>query len=137
MRLGVAVEIHAHEGGELHEAGIDAPERTVIAEWHARDQVLLEPGHRLALGQFIDLGQVDAGVDRLCHQRHRSRLRRMIILRHDRRGHKRGNAGLTHRNDMGARPHRFQKLDQMGDVIVETEAARRQRNVTRVVPVGI
>ena len=66
--LDVAFEIHRDESGELHEAGIDLPERALALKRHVVDQVLLEPFDRLALGEFVDLGRLDAGVDRAGHQ---------------------------------------------------------------------
>ena len=60
----------------------------------------------------------------------------MIALRHHGGSDQRRHAGLTHRDDMRARPDRLQKLDQMGDIIVEAEPAGRHRNVTGIVPVG-
>ena len=68
MRLHMAVEVHRHEGGELDEAGIDPPLRALEAQGHAADQVLLEPGDRLFLGEIVDLGRGDARVDRPGHQ---------------------------------------------------------------------
>ena len=46
MRADVAVEIHAHERRELHEARIDMAVRTRIAPRHGADQVPLEPVDR-------------------------------------------------------------------------------------------
>ena len=81
MRLDVALQIHRDEGGELHEAGIDLPERALALDRHEVDQVLLEPCDRLALGEFVDLGRLDAGIDRAGHQGQRRGPRRMIVLR--------------------------------------------------------
>ena len=136
MRLQMTLDIHAHEGGELHEAGIDAPSAAGIAVGHGCDQVLLEPLHRLAFGEIVDLGRVDAGVDRAGHQRHRARLRRIVGLRHHRRRHQRGDARLAHRHQMRARPHRLEKAHDVADIFVEAEAPFRDRYVARIVPVG-
>src|SRR5262249_44641579 len=43
MRLQMALDVHAHERRELHEARIDAAKGTGIAQRHGRDQVLLKP----------------------------------------------------------------------------------------------
>ncbi len=45
MRLDMAVEVEAHETGQLHEARIDAPHEAGVIDRHARDHMLLEPGH--------------------------------------------------------------------------------------------
>ena len=42
-------------------------ERALALERHVVDQVLLEPFQRLALGEIIDLGRQDPGVDRPRH----------------------------------------------------------------------
>ena len=78
--LDVALEIHRDKGGELHEAGIDLAERALALHRHVVDQVLLEPFDRLALGEFVDLGRLDAGVDRAGHQGQGRGARRMIVL---------------------------------------------------------
>ena len=38
--LDMALEIHRHEGGELHEAGIDLAERALALHRHVIDQVV-------------------------------------------------------------------------------------------------
>ena len=123
MRLHMALDVHAHEGGKLHEARIDLAARAVVAERHARDQVLLEPDDRLAVGELVDLGRIDAGVDRPGHQRHAARLAGMIALRHHRGGDQRRDAGLADRDHVRARAHHLEKADQMVDIVVEAEAA--------------
>ena len=122
MRLHVALEVHAHEGGELDEARIDPAARAGVA--HAGtvgDQVVLEPVDRLRLGQLVDLGRIDPGVDRPGHQGHAARLRRIAVLRHHGGGGEHGDAGLAHRDDMRARAHRLQEFDDVLDIFVEAE----------------
>ena len=136
MRLKMAVDVHAHEGGELHEAGIDLAPAAAIAIGHRRDQVLLEPLDRLALGELVDLGRVDAGVDRARHQRHRARLRRIVALRHHRRRHQRGDARLAHRDQMRARPDLFHEADQWPIYSSKPKRPSLGRNVARIVPIG-
>ena len=111
MRLHVALDVHAHEGGKLHEAGIDAAERAVVAERYARDQVLLEPLDRFRIGELVHPRRIDARVDRAGHQRHAARLRRMVALRHHRGGDEDGDARLADRKHMRALPHRLQEAD--------------------------
>ena len=90
----------------------------------------------LRLGELVDLGRIDPGVDRTRHQRHRPRLRRVAGLRHHRCGGEHGDAGLTHRQDVRSRSHRFQELDQMVGIFVHAEAAGGERHVAGIVPVG-
>src|SRR6185437_8322728 len=102
--LDVALEIHRDEGGELHEARIDFPERALALQRYVVDQVTFEPFERLALGELVDLGRLDARVDRARHQRQRRRTRGMIVLAHDRRRSERGYRRLTDRHHVRARP---------------------------------
>ena len=136
VRFDVALDVHAHEGGELHEARIDAAERAGIAQRHRGGQRALEPFDGMLLGEFVDGGRIDAHVDGPRHQRHAARLRLVAGLRHHGGGGEHGDAGLAHRQHVGARPHHFQKLDQMIDIFVEAEAAGGQRHVTGIMPVG-
>ena len=94
MRFHVPVDVHAHEGGELHEARIHAAKGARMAQRHRRDQVSLEPVDRAGLGEFIDPGRVDARIDRSGHQRQAARLRRVVRIRHRRRGRERRRTGM-------------------------------------------
>ena len=132
----MAVQVHAHEGGELQEAGIDAAHRAGVAPGHGADQVLLEPLDRLAGGQFVDLGGVDAAVDRPGHQRHAARLRRVVVLCHQRHRGQGRHARLAHRHQVRARAQPLDEGDHVFDVLVQAEAAFRQRHIAGVVPVG-
>ena len=58
------------------------------------------------------------------------------VLRHDRDGRERLHAGLAYRQHMGAGSDMLEEADDVGDIIVEPEAAGRQRNVARIRPVG-
>ena len=58
------------------------------------------------------------------------------VLRHDGDGGQRLHAGLADRDEMGVRPDRLDEPDQVADIVVEAEAAVRQADVARVVPVG-
>ena len=62
-------------------------------------------------------------VDRPRHQGHAARLRRIAVLRHHRGGDEDGDAGLAHRDHMGAGPDRLEKVDDVLDVFVEAEPA--------------
>ena len=136
MRLYVALHVHTHEGGELHEAGINPAAAAGIARRHGGDQLLLEPVHRLALGKLVDLGRIDAGVDRAGHQRHRARLRRVVALRHHARRDQRADARLAHGDHMRAGSDLLQEADQVRSVIVEAERPIAERDIAGIVPVG-
>ena len=101
--LDVALEIHRHEGSELHEAGIDFPERALALKRHVVDQIVLEPFQRFAFGEFVHLGRLDPRVDRPRHQGQRRRARGMIVLAHDRGSRERRHRGLADRHHMRAR----------------------------------
>jgi hypothetical protein len=74
----VALEVHAHEPGHLEEARVDPPQRPGVAQGHGGDHVLLEPFERLGVGQLVDLGGVDPGVDRTGHEGEALRLGRVV-----------------------------------------------------------
>ena len=136
VRLHVAVEVHGHEGGELQEAGIDAPHGTAIAEGHGGDQVALEPRDRVARRELVHFCRIDPRVDGPGHQRHAARLGPMTPLSHDGDGGEHGDAGLAHRDDVGLGSHRLEEPDDVGDVVVEPEPPGGERHVARIVPVG-
>ena len=76
--LDVTLEVHRDKGGELDKAGIDLPERALALKRYVVDQIVLEPAQRLAFGEIIDLGRLNAGIDRAGHQGQRRRPRRMV-----------------------------------------------------------
>jgi len=43
MRIHVALKVHGHEPGQLHEAGIHGAHKARMRERHRRDDVLLKP----------------------------------------------------------------------------------------------
>ena len=135
-RILVPVEIHADEAGQLQEARIDLAPTAGITQRHFANDVALEPAQRVFLGERVDLGRIDPRVDRPGHQGQAARCGRMAVLGHDRDRRERSDAGLTDRNDVRARPHHGDEVDQMRDVVVEIELAIRQRNVAGIVPVG-
>ena len=51
MRLGVTLQVHGHETGELHEAGINRPHETGIGKRHRRNYVLPEPRQWFGFGK--------------------------------------------------------------------------------------
>ncbi len=134
--LDVALEIHRHKGGELHEAGIDLAERALALNRHVIDQVLFEPFQRFALGELIDLGRLDPGVDRPRHQDQGCRACRVVILTHDGGGRERGHRRLADRDHVRTRTQLVEKGDQMLGILVEAEFALIERNVAGIVPVG-
>ena len=86
--------------------------------------------------ELVDGGRALAWVDRAGHQRHRTRRGGMIVLRHDGDGGERLHAGLADGEDMRAGADRLEKADQIVDVVVDAEAARLDRHVARIGPVG-
>ena len=136
VRPDVPVDVHGQEGGELQEAGIDAPHGAAVAKGHGDDQVALEPSDRVAHRQLVDLGWIDPDVDGPAMS---------VMLRgcagsspfgHHGDGGQHGDAGLTHGDDVGLGAHRLEEPDDVGDVVVEAEPSRGQRHVARIVPVG-
>ena len=136
MRLAVALDIHGHEGHELHEAGIDAAAAPGIARRHAADEVFLEPLDRLARRQLVHLRGVDARIDRPGHERHALRLCRVLRLRHDSDGGENLHARLAYGQQMGARPEHAQPLNDVVDIILEAEDAGGKGDVARIMPIG-
>src|SRR5215813_5053909 len=59
----------------------------------------------------------------------------MLRLRHHGGGDKRCDARLANRDDVSAGADRLEKVDEVLDIVVETELAIRERYVARVVPV--
>ncbi len=91
----------------------------------------------LRLGKLVDLGRVDAGVDRPGHQRHAARLRRIVALRHHRAATSAATQGWHTATHMRARPDLFQEPDQVRRHIRRSRSGRAAvRDVARVVPVG-
>ena len=134
--LDMALQVHRHEGGELHEAGIDFSERALALHRHVIDQVFFEPVDRLALGELVDLGRLDPRVDRSGHQGQRGRAGRVVVLRHDGGCGQRRDRRLADRHHVCARTDLVEEGDQMVGVVLEPEAAGMKRNVARVMPVG-
>jgi len=62
MRLEMAIHVHAHEGGELDETDRRGGLLPDSAPARAISSFRTIPS--LALGKLVDLGRVDAGVDR-------------------------------------------------------------------------
>jgi hypothetical protein len=120
---------------QLHEARIDAAPGAGMARRHGADHVLLEPADRLALGQRIDGGGIDAGVERP-GQGHGARLGRMIVLGHHGRGRQRSHGGLAHRQQVRTRPQHAEEVDHMGNVFIQAKAAMLQGNIACIAPVG-
>ena len=135
-RGDVALEIHVQERGELQESRIHLAHRADVAHRNGRDELLLEPFDRLVGRQLVDHRRRDAAIDRARHQDHARRRRGMFVFRHDRHRRERRDARLADRHDVGTRPHDAEEVDDVLDVFVESEAARGQRHVARVVPVG-
>ncbi len=135
LRL-VALQVHAHEGAELHEAGVHAAPRAAVRPGHVADQVALEPADGPIGGQRVDLRGVDAAVHRAGHQGQAARRGGVVVLGHQRGGGQCRHAGLAHGHQVRAGAHGAQEGDDLQGVVVQPEAAAAQRHVARVVPVG-
>ena len=80
--LHMPLQVHVHERGQLQETGIDLALATSVTAGNGADQVFFKPVDRLAFGQMVDRGWIDAGIDRTGHQRHAGGLRRMAFRGH-------------------------------------------------------
>ena len=88
-------------GVELQEAGIDAPHGAAVAHGHGGDHVALEPPIERLVRELVHLGRIDPGVDGPGHERQLRGSARLPPSGHHRDGGQRGDAGLTHRDDVG------------------------------------
>ena len=136
MRVVVPIDVHRHEGGELHEAGIDHAARAWVLPRDARDEIALEPAHGLAGGELVDLGRVDARIDGSRHQRHAARLRSVAVGRHHGDGGQRLHARLANSHEVRARTQLLQEFDEVVDIVVKAEGTGLQAHVARIVPIG-
>ena len=136
MRLDVAVEIHADEAVQLQEARIDVAHEAGMRERHLGDDVVAEPVDAALLRELVDRVGIDAGVDRAAHQHHGMRHVRILVGLHqrDRRHHR--HRRLAHRDHVHVAAEHVQHGDDVVDVVVEIEAAFRQRHHARVAPIG-
>ena len=88
------------------------------------------------LGELVHRGRIAARVDRAAHQRDRARRVRVLVGLHQRGRGQHRHRRLAHRDDMGVAAEAMQDADDVVDVVVEIEAALRQRHHARVHPVG-
>ena len=124
MRLDVAIDVHAHERGKLHEARIDLAERaadsgtaparsgssrTSRSAWNCASSFTLVGLTRVSIGPAIKV------MLRGCAG--------LPALRHHRDGHQHRDAGLADREHMGALADHLEELDQVLDIFVEAEPA--------------
>ena len=136
MRLDMAVEVHAHETVELQEARIDVAHEARIRKRHLGDDVAAEPVDAAALGELVHAGRVLPRVDRPAHQDHGMRNVGVVLGLHAGDGGEHRHRGLAHRDDVRVAAQQMQHRDQVVDVVVEIEAALRQRHHPRVDPFG-
>jgi hypothetical protein len=125
--LLVALEVHAQEGRKLHEAGVHAPHLARVRRRHVADEVLLEPVDRLAGGQLVHAGGIDAAIDRAGHQRQAARRGGVVVLGHQGGGGQRGHAGLADRDHVRAGADGVEELHHVVDVVVQPEGPVPQR----------
>ena len=85
---------------------------------------------------FVDRRRIHPRVDRPAHQHHGMGYVGIVLGLHarDRREHR--HRGLAHRYDVGVAAEQMQDRDQIVDVVVEIEAALRNRHHARVDPLG-
>ncbi len=119
----VLVQVHRNEGGELHEAGIDAPAGAAVAPGDDADHFLLEPGDGLGFGEDVDAGGVAARVDGAGHQGHGAGGGGVALVGHDGDGGEHGDGGLADADDVAARAQNFEEVDDVLDIFVEAEGA--------------
>ena len=84
----------------------------------------------------VDLGRIDAGVDRAAHQHHRMRHVRIAVGFHARDRGQHRHRRLAHRDDVHVAAEEMQHRDQVVDVVVEIERPFRHRHHARVDPFG-
>jgi hypothetical protein len=136
MRLDVAVEVHADEAVELQEAGIDVAQEAGIWKRHLGNDVAAEPVEAALLRQRVHHCRVHPRIDRTTHQHHGMRDVRVVLSLHARDRGEHRHRRLADRNHVRVAAKEMQDRDQIVDVIVEIEAAVRQRHHARVDPLG-
>ena len=132
----VPLGVHAHEGAELKKAGIDAPPAAFELGRHGSDHIGAEPFDRLLLGELVDLGRRDAGVDRTGHQRETRRLDAVALASHDRGRRERRDGRLANGDDVAILADEADEVDQVAGIVLEREFAVLELDVARVDPVG-
>ncbi len=137
MRLDVALDVHAHERRELHEARIDL--RGTRRRWRNGTRAI-----RFCSNQSIDLELASSftlvGLTRVSIGPAIKVMLRgcagFSLCAITRDGLQHRDAGLADREHMGALADRLDELDQVVDIFVEAEPAGGARDVAHVVPVG-
>ena len=135
-RLGMALGVHAHEGAELQEAGVDPPPAALEFPRHGSDQIVAEPRVRLFVGELVDLVGRDPHVDRPRHQGQARGLDIGAVHRHDRGRGERRDGRLADRDDMAILADMADEIDQVPGIVLQPEAARVELDVARIDPVG-
>ena len=132
----VPFKVHGNEVRQLHEARQHAAEGPRIGRRHGGDDVLFEPLLVVFLGQLVDRGLADPGIDRPTHQGHGRGRADILPAGHDgdRRHHR--HAGLTHGDDVGVGAQKMQEIDDVVDVVVQIEHVGHDRHVAAIDPVG-
>ena len=125
----VVAEVHRHEAGELEEARINLPPRARIDIGTVAMTFFSNQAKRPLRRDRVDLGRRLAGVDRPAH--HGQRLAAatgFLSAPISAVAAKAGTDGLAHGEHVRRLPvlaDMLEELDQIIDVIVEIEAARR------------
>jgi hypothetical protein len=131
----VPSDVHGHERGQLRHTRIDTAPGTGVLGGHSSREEAFVQGQGTPAGHGVDPVRVDPGVDGARDEREGPRLRGIACRREqgDRREHEGGR--LADGEHVGVGPEVAQRLQDVVDVLVEPEAAGRDRDVPGVVPV--
>ena len=132
----MAVHVHRHEGRQLQQPRIDAASDASILEADPLAHRLLELAHGHAAPEIGHVGRCRVGVDRPPDKGQRARLRIGILLREIGGRGQRQRRRLADRDDMRVWPEVAHEVREVEGVVLDVELARRDRYVSRVVPVG-
>ena len=138
VALGMAVRVHGHKAGMLHEARVDASACAREVARDSEDHVVFEPVVALVHGQVVDRSRRLARIDRPTHHGHGQR--RLLAMRghqRDRGQHRHG--GLANADHMAVAVALLQvvyELLHVVHVVIEVEVALIERDYARVSPVG-
>jgi len=137
MRLDVPLDVHAHEGGKLHEARIDFAQAARIAQ-RARVAIRFCSNHDIGLevaSSFTLVGLTRQSIGPAINVIERG-CAGWLVCAMTAAATSVATQGWHTATTWRARADHFEKRDQMLDIIVEAEAAGRERRVARIVPVG-
>ena len=123
VALHMALQVHRHEPGQLHEPGVNFPPCAGIAVRHGRDHVAAEPAQGLVHCQIVHAGRAGAGIHRAAHHRQAGGAAGVFFRAHHGGGGEGWHRRLAHRQHMRGRADELQKFNQVIDVVVQIEPA--------------